>query len=62
MSKIVSGTYFPTDMQNVIFRLFDAVSLTTQAAKNLFVHSGAKGGSANIGGMTNAALAVSGYA
>ncbi len=49
-------------MQTIIFRLFDLVDLQSALSKKLFIHSGAKGGSANYPGMNNAALALAGYA
>lgn len=61
MQKISTG-YFGTEMSNKIYDLFDAVDRSSEFAKANFVHTGAKGGSANYPGMTNAALAVSGYA
>lgn len=61
MQKVASETYFPPPIQTVIYRLFDAVDMQSAFSKKLYVHSGAKGGSANYPGMKNAALAVAGF-
>lgn len=61
MQKVALGNYFPPFIQTVIYRLFDAVDMQSAFSKKAFVHSGAKGGSANYPGMTNAALAISGF-
>lgn len=62
MDIINKNKYFDSQTLETIKLVFDQVDLTTDFARNSFIHAGAKGGSANFVGMSNTALAVSGYA
>lgn len=62
MDIINKNKYFDNQTLNTIKLVFDQVDLITDFARNSFIHAGAKGGSANFQGMSNTALAVSGYA